>query len=415
MIKLFLVVFLLVQVQFSQAASRSWTVTLPTVIASMAAAVAGFPVIFAGTVTYLTMSHFSPGPVKPELAQDAATASYAKLIKLQVGVGVFMQLFEIALFRPFLLPPLESYFTSLSHPRLLQGEHSLTYIYRDKLKACDNPVVASMLKALPIDVCKKKKKTVRLEELVFADDVKSEITNFEILTRQRLRHGQGLPNLFLHGPAGTGKTALAEALADSLGFNFQRFTGSEIVKNERGIEELSLALKWGENPPATAMSALQDERPVLFFIDEIEHFVRSRKGDMLSREYQALAEFLGLINNSGSTKYMIVVASNLPDKIQIEEAIVSRFDLNIEIKMPGFAEREKIFELYLKSSNDFKKFAEVTEGFSARDIRVVCDNLIQKPATDDQVMSSIERLKLKRAQLLNLTPNPSPPSGEGKR
>lgn len=402
MIKLFLVVFLFVQVKSSEAASRSMTVTLPTVVASVAAAAAGVNVVFAGVTTYLVANHCFPGPVKPKLPQDPAAASYARLMILQIGISTLLQLFDTVIFRPFLMQPLENYFTSLSHPRLLHGEHSLTYVYRDKLNACNSTAIAAMLKSFPGDICKKKKETATLEGLIFDDDVKSEITNFEILTKQRISVGQGLPNLFLHGPAGTGKTALAEALATSLGFNFQRFTGSEITNSERGIEDLSRALRWAENSPAMGASILQDQRPVLFFIDEIEYFVRSRTGaNFFNREYQALAEFLALINNSGSTKYMIVVASNLPDKIQIDEAIVSRFDLNIEIKRPGMSEREKIFELYLKNQNDFKKFAEITEGFSARDIRVVCDNLMNKQPSDLEVMASIERSKLKRTQLLN--------------
>ncbi len=410
---LLLVIFLLAQTQPAAAVPRAYTVWLPTAITALITLGAGLPFMFSGPITYITYQTtgyvVSRGEKKEAAPIDPVAMSYGKLIKLQIYAGVIMQLYETVLYKPFLAPMLEGVFENMVHPRFLKGESSATYVWRDKLRTCDNPLFGATVQSFPwslLGICDKKKKMADFDQLIFAPQIKSEIKNFETLVRQRWSNGEGLPNLFLYGPAGTGKTVLAEALAQSLGFNFQRVTGSELVKNERGIEEFARILKWADAGPMTNVPAFQDTRPILFFMDEIEYFFRSRKSaDLQNREYQVLSEFLALINNSGSPKYMIIVASNLPDKIQIDEAIVSRFDLSLKIEMPGLSERADIFRLYLKkraaqiAQTDYDIFAQQTEGFSARDIRVTCDNLIAQAPTSSDLIASIARTKMKREQL----------------
>ena len=230
----------------------------------------------------------------------------------------------------------------VDHPLVLEGDSTLTYLYRDKWKTCDHrkhPWVAGLITSLPVTVCEPKEKVISLEKLIFPRETKSQVAAMIRAVSRAGNSYENLPNVFFYGPPGTGKTSLAKAIAESMGFNFQKISGTKIV--DEGVKELSLAIKWAGRAPMISVDALNDHRKVLLFIDEVELFARSReKKDMTYKRHAVLSEFLASINNSGSNRYMIVVASNLPERAQLDRAFVSRFDWAINVSLPGL-ERKK--------------------------------------------------------------------------
>ena len=63
-------------------------------------------------------------------------------------------------------------------------------------------------------------------------------------------------------------------------------------------------------------------------------------------------------------------------KIDLDQALLSRFDTIIYYPLPDLHARKAIFEMYAKqlSSEEHDKLAQNTEGASARDIKEICEN-----------------------------------------
>jgi SpoVK/Ycf46/Vps4 family AAA+-type ATPase len=137
------------------------------------------------------------------------------------------------------------------------------------------------------------------------------------------------------GPAGTGKTAMAEAVAKEAGINCvilnpARIFGKYVGDTERNLDR--------------ALYAILAMAPVLVFIDEIDQSVsRGASGDsgVSNRFFKRLMEFMSDTSHRG--KVIFLAASNRPDLMDPALRRPGRFDKKIPFLIPDEAERESIF------------------------------------------------------------------------
>jgi len=143
--------------------------------------------------------------------------------------------------------------------------------------------------------------------------------------------------ILMTGPAGTGKTIMAEALATEAGVSFVslnlgRIFSMWVGESEKKIERLKRAL--------TALS------PVICFIDEIDQAIsRGEGGDsgVSQRVFKSLLEFMSDTSHRGNIVFL--AATNRPDLIDPALMRPGRFDKVIPFLVPTAEGRDSIIRV----------------------------------------------------------------------
>jgi transitional endoplasmic reticulum ATPase len=134
------------------------------------------------------------------------------------------------------------------------------------------------------------------------------------------RLGGTLPyGVLFHGPAGTGKTTAAKALAKEVGSAFLTATGTDLARDVKALEKL--------------FAQANELRPAIIFIDEADDLLRSRE---YSNSTEATTKLLALMDGVTDRVRDIVwiAATNHPE--QIDSALLrgGRFTEKVEFVLP---------------------------------------------------------------------------------
>lgn len=143
--------------------------------------------------------------------------------------------------------------------------------------------------------------------------------------------------VLLTGPAGTGKTIMAEAVAfeskiNEVALNPAKLFGQFVGNTERNLDR--------------ALRAVVAMAPTLVFIDEIDQAVnRGQGGDsgVSNRFFKRLLEFMSDTTHRGQVVFL--AATNRPDMIDAALRRPGRFDLKIPFLIPDDADRENILKV----------------------------------------------------------------------
>ncbi len=187
----------------------------------------------------------------------------------------------------------------------------------------------------------------------------------------------------LMGPAGTGKTAIAEALAFESGFHCAKINPAKILGMYVGQSEQKLE---------RTLLAIEALAPCILFIDEIDQKFQARsegpKGsDVGGHQLGRLLEFLS--DNSHRGRIFTLAATNRPDLLDAAFKRPGRFDVKIPLLPPAYtAERAVLVNVMLK-----KYGVTIGDKKGHKAIAVIAEN------TGGWTGAELEGLVLKAVQL----------------
>ncbi|MGB4347096.1 MAG: ATP-binding protein, partial [Burkholderiaceae bacterium] len=186
-----------------------------------------------------------------------------------------------------------------------------------------------------------------MDDLIGMEDIKREVSHLEemILHRDLYKsHNIDKPfNVMLTGPAGTGKTKLAGYLAKKLGIPLIQASGS-------GLES---GLVGGGSKMLNAIykKACKQGR-CLIFLDEAQSLFMPRGRGERKWDDDTANTLLGLldgIKSDAGRDVIWVVASNFDEiNSSMDEAMLRRFAVKINFRLPNKIERRQLLEVFLQ-------------------------------------------------------------------
>jgi transitional endoplasmic reticulum ATPase len=184
----------------------------------------------------------------------------------------------------------------------------------------------------------------------------------ELFTRLGVDPPKGV---LLHGPPGTGKTRLAQAVANESDAEFFTINGPEIMGSAYGESEKRLREVFEQ---ATRSA------PAIIFIDEIDSIAPKRQNVQGEAEKRLVAQLLTLMDGLHSRANLVVIAAtNRPDAIDEALRRPGRFDREIIIGVPDEKGRREILSIHtrgmpLGEGVDLQELSRSTHGFVGADL-----------------------------------------------
>jgi transitional endoplasmic reticulum ATPase len=177
--------------------------------------------------------------------------------------------------------------------------------------------------------------------------------------------------ILLVGPSGTGKTAMARALAGEKQVPLIAIDGPQLYSKWLGESERALR---------EVFKKARRTAPCILFFDTIDAIAPKFGADQFGSDvYQRiLSQLLREIDNLRDVKGVILLAAtNRPERIEPALLRSGRFDYILPFAKPDAADRAAIMRLCcqrvpLASDVDFAEFAGRIEGFTGADIESLC-------------------------------------------
>jgi transitional endoplasmic reticulum ATPase len=205
--------------------------------------------------------------------------------------------------------------------------------------------------------------------------------------------------VLLHGPPGTGKTYITQALAGELGYNYIEARASDITSSLVGEASSNMA---------ELFKVARNNQPCLLFIDETESIAgdRSDGSQKTMSESQMITQFLTEMSEIKGEDVIVVGATNLVD--EIDGAAIRRFDERIEVPPPDATARAAVLRIHLRERPvvteeiDWDEIKSLTEGYSSSDLEIIASSAARRalkearerdevvPITQEHLATAIE-------------------------
>jgi len=190
-----------------------------------------------------------------------------------------------------------------------------------------------------------------MDDLIGMEDIKQEVAHLEemIVNRDLYRsHNIDKPfNVMLTGPAGTGKTKLAGYLAKKLDIPLIQASGSGLESGFVGGGSKALN--------AIYKKACKQGKCIIF-LDEAQSLFMPRGRGEKKWEDDTANTLLGLLDGIKSDEgagVIWVVASNFDDATsEMDEAMLRRFSVKINFRLPNKAERRELLQVFLSKKDE---------------------------------------------------------------
>jgi cell division protease FtsH len=215
-----------------------------------------------------------------------------------------------------------------------------------------------------------------IDDLVGMDDIKSEVRQIKDQYERRAdyaEYGINKPfNVMFSGPAGTGKTKLASYLAKELNLPILFHSAANL---ETGF------VAGGSNTLARIASMAKRRRRCIVFLDEAQDLFMKRGGHRKFDDdtQNMLLAILDGVRTKSEAEIIWIVASNFnSESMPMDEAMLRRFQMKVDFRLPNKEERRAILQHYLAQradkvadALDLRHIVEVTEGRSPADLETI--------------------------------------------
>lgn len=215
-----------------------------------------------------------------------------------------------------------------------------------------------------------------LGDLVGMDDIKSEVAQIKDQYSRRAEYaeyGINKPfNVMFSGPAGTGKTKLASYLAKELNLPILFHSA---VNLETGY------VGGGANTLSRIVAMAKRRKRCIVFLDEAQDLFMKRGGHRKFDDdtQNMLLAVLDGVRTKSDAEIIWIVASNFnSEQMQMDEAMLRRFQMKVDFRLPNREERQSIVQHYLSQRAekvlpdlDLRHLVEITEGRSPADLETI--------------------------------------------
>ena len=248
------------------------------------------------------------------------------------------------------------------------------------------------------------KSNIFLQDIVGQKNAKSKVKVIKKYLENPKKFGQWAPkNILFYGLPGTGKTMLVKALANELDVPLHLIKSTSLIGDHVGD---------GASKIHELFKKASENSPSIIFIDEMDAIALDRsfqslRGDVSEIVNSLLTEMDGISENES---VITIGATNNPTSL--DYAVRSRFEEEIEFKLPDDNERKEILEKNLKTipleyDLDITKIVKITKGMSGRDIKekILKTSLHNAIANDEDVLNmkhieySIKSCKIKNTDV----------------
>ncbi len=215
-----------------------------------------------------------------------------------------------------------------------------------------------------------------IDDLVGMDDIKAEVAQIKDQYMRRAEYaeyGINKPfNVMFSGPAGTGKTKLASYLAKELRLPILFHSAANL---ETGF------VAGGSNTLSSIVAMAERRKRCIVFLDEAQDLFMKRGGRRKFDDDTAntLLAVLDGVRSKNEAEIIWIVASNFnSETMQMDEAMLRRFQMKVDFRMPNQEERLAILGHYLRQradkvlpNLDLHHVVDVTEGRSPADLETI--------------------------------------------
>jgi cell division protease FtsH len=215
-----------------------------------------------------------------------------------------------------------------------------------------------------------------IEDLVGMDDIKAEVAQIKDQYQRRAEYAEyGISkpfNVMFSGPAGTGKTKLASYLAKELNLPILFHSAANL---ETGY------VAGGANTLGRIAAMAKRRKRCIVFLDEAQDLFMKRGGHRKFDDdtQNTLLAVLDGVRSKSEAEIIWIVASNFnSESMAMDEAMLRRFQMKVDFRLPNKEERLAIIGHYLAQradkvlpNMDLRHVVEVTEGRSPADLETI--------------------------------------------
>lgn len=217
-------------------------------------------------------------------------------------------------------------------------------------------------------------KKIRLKDIGGYKKIKEKL--LKIMQNAKTTDQDNVTGIILYGPPGSGKTFIAQAIANEINIPIKVIKITDI---------LTMFVGNSENQLKEILETAKDNAPYIILIDEIENLLEDRNAPSMPGHPGPNLKNLFLTYMDGTEIMKNVIIIGTTNRLNIIDPAFlrsGRFEHKINIDLPEYNDRLDIINLYIKKNNIILNnnltaayIAEKTNGFSPADIKKLFQNI----------------------------------------